>query len=138
MRTEYVEAVLALVELVPAGSVLAYGDVSELLGSGGPRQVGYVLSHYGSAVPWWRILRASGEAPPGLEGNALARYMEEGTPLRGDVQEYARTGTGRWRVDIRQARWTPSDADFDRIEAIAQRLDGRLHGLSVADDGMTG
>jgi alkylated DNA nucleotide flippase Atl1 len=138
MRTEYVEAVLALVELVPAGSVLAYGDVSELLGSGGPRQVGSVMSHYGSPVPWWRILRASGEAPPGLEGEALVHYLEEGTSLRGDVEEYARTGKGSWRVDLRQSRWSPSEADFDHIDAIARRLERRLHELSVADDGMTG
>jgi alkylated DNA nucleotide flippase Atl1 len=137
MRTEYVEAVLALVEMVPAGSVLAYGDVSELLGSGGPRQVGYVMSHHGSGVPWWRILRASGEAPPGLEGEALVRYLAEGTPLRGDVDEFLRTGQGRWRVDLRGARWAPSESDFDQIDAIARRLEVPLHELSVADDGMT-
>ena len=51
MRTEYVEAVLAVVELIPAGSAVAYGDVAELLGSGGPRQVGSVMSHYGSWCP---------------------------------------------------------------------------------------
>ncbi|MGX9900359.1 MGMT family protein [Arthrobacter sp. SA17] len=138
MRTEYVEAVIALVELVPAGSVLAYGDVSELLDSGGPRQVGAVMSHYGNPVPWWRILRASGEAPPGLEGKALRHYLEEQTPLRGDVEEYLKTGEGRWRVDIRAARWAPSGNDFDRIDDIARTLASRLHELSVADDGMSG
>jgi alkylated DNA nucleotide flippase Atl1 len=138
MRTEYIEAVIALVELVPAGSVLAYGDVSELLGSGGPRQVGAVMSHYGSPVPWWRILRASGEAPPGLEGKALRHYLAEGTPLRGDIEEYLRTGEGRWRVDLGAARWTPSDDDFERIDRIARLLESRLHELSVADDGMSG
>lgn len=138
MRTEYVEAVIALVELVPAGRVLAYGDVAELLGSGGPRQVGAVMSHYGNPVPWWRILRASGEAPPGLEAKALRHYLEERTPLRGDIEEYLRTGDGRWRVDLRSARWAPSDNDFDRIDEIARHLESRLHELSVADDGMSG
>ncbi|WP_309105952.1 MGMT family protein [Arthrobacter sp.] len=138
MRTEYVEAVIALVELVPAGSVLAYGDVSELLDSGGPRQVGAVMGQYGNPVPWWRVLRASGEAPSGLEGKALRHYLEERTPLRGDVEEYVKTGEGRWRVDIRAARWTPSESDFDLIDDIARRLAGRLHELSVADDGMSG
>jgi alkylated DNA nucleotide flippase Atl1 len=59
MRTEFVEAVLAVVELVPRGTAIAYGDVAELLGSGGPRQVGSVMSHHGAGVPWWRILKAS-------------------------------------------------------------------------------
>lgn len=137
MREEYVEAVLAVVGLIPAGSVLAYGDVAELLGSGGPRQVGSVLSHYGSSVPWWRVLRASGLAPDGHESEALSCYLREGTPLRGDYREYARTGEGRWRVDLAAARWEPSDADFDALDRIAERLEASLRKLSVPDDGMS-
>jgi alkylated DNA nucleotide flippase Atl1 len=137
MRIEYVEAVLALVELVPAGSAVAYGDVAELLGSGGPRQVGSVMSHYGSAVPWWRVLKASGQAPEGHEAEALRHYLQEGTPLRGDHLDYLRTGEGRWRVDLTAARWAPGEDGFDRIDAIAEHLERRLHRLSVADDGMS-
>lgn len=137
MRTEYVEAVLAVVELIPPGSAVAYGDVAELLGSGGPRQVGSVMSHYGSAVPWWRVLRASGLAPEGLEAEALKFYLREGTPLRGDFLRFARTGDGRWRVDLAAARWAPSDADFAALDAIAERLEASLRKLSVPDDGMS-
>lgn len=137
MRTEYVEAVLAVVELVPPGTAVAYGDVAELLGSGGPRQVGHVMSHYGSAVPWWRILKASGHAPEGHEAEAFRHYQEERTPLAGDHHEYLRTGEGRWRVDLGAARWAPGEDDFDRIDAIAELLERRLHRLSVADDGMS-
>ena len=137
MRTEYVEAVLELVALIPAGTAVAYGDVSELLGAGGPRQVGSVMSHYGSGVPWWRVLKASGEAPPGHEHDALAHYVLEGTPLLGRYTDFLRTGEGRWRVDLDSCRWAPTDADFDRIDAIAERLDRELHKLSVPDDEMT-
>jgi hypothetical protein len=137
MRTEYVEAVLALVELVPPGAVVAYGDVAELLGSGGARQVGSVMSHHGSAVPWWRVLRASGEAPPGLEAEALPFYIREGTPLLGRYVDFLRTGEGRWRVDIMAARWAPEDGDFDLIDSIAEGLERRLHKLSAPDDEMT-
>lgn len=141
MRTEYVEAVLELVALVPAGAAVAYGDVAELLGSGGPRQVGSVMSHYGSAVPWWRVLKASGDAPPGHEREALALYVVEGTPLQGSHAEYLRTGEGRWRVDLPAARWRPSEGEFDRIDSIAERLDAALHGelqkMSAPDDEMT-
>ena len=95
MRMEYVEAVLELAAMVPAGTALAYGDVAELLGAGGPRQVGSVLSHHGSSVPWWRILKANGDAPPGHEREALALYLAEGTPLLGSFADYQRTGEGR-------------------------------------------
>ena len=137
MRTEYVEAVLAVVELVPRAAAVAYGDVAELLGAGGPRQVGAVMSHYGSGVPWWRILRASGQAPEGHEAAALRHYLDEGTPLLGSHDEFLRTGEGRWRVNLAVARWSPTDAEFDQLDDIADRLERGLHKLSVADDEMS-
>jgi alkylated DNA nucleotide flippase Atl1 len=95
---DFAEAVLDIVDRIPAGKVLAYGDVAELLGQGGPRQVGSVMSRYGSSVTWWRVIRASGDAPEGLEDEALAQWRAEGTALvRGAL-------AGR-RVDMRRARW---------------------------------
>ncbi|KRE79845.1 MGMT family protein [Arthrobacter sp. Soil763] len=137
MRTEYVEAVLELAAMVPPGTAVAYGDVSELLGAGGPRQVGAVMSHHGSTVPWWRILKANGEAPPGHERDALARYLAEGTPLLGRYGDYQRTGEGRWRVDLVTARWAPTEPEFERIDALAERLERELHKLSVPNDEMS-
>lgn len=134
---EFVTAVLAVVDLVPSGSAVAYGDVAELLGSGGPRQVGSVMSHYGGTVPWWRVLKASGDAPPGHETEALRHYLEEGTPLHGAYQQFLLTGEGRWRVDLAMARWAPTERDFDLIDVISEQLERQLHKLSAADDGMS-
>ena len=95
---EFAEAVLSIVDRIPEGMVLAYGDVAEMLGRGGPRQVGAVMSRYGSSVTWWRVIRASGEVPDGLQDEALTHWREEGTALvRGAV-------AGR-RVDMKLARW---------------------------------
>lgn len=95
---DFAEAVLDIVDRIPHGKVLAYGDVAELLGQGGPRQVGAVMSRYGSSVTWWRVIRASGEVPDVLQDEALAHWREEGTALvRGAI-------AGR-RVDMRLARW---------------------------------
>jgi alkylated DNA nucleotide flippase Atl1 len=87
-------AVLDVVDLVPPGRVVAYGDVARVVGCG-PRRVGAVMARWGGAVAWWRVLRADGSPPPGHEREALRRYRDEGTPLRAD---------GR-RVDLRHARW---------------------------------
>ncbi|MFJ5860578.1 MGMT family protein [Pseudarthrobacter sp. NPDC092439] len=138
MRSDYVEAVLAVVDLVPAGSAVSYGDVAELLGCGGPRQVGAVMSHFGSTVPWWRVVTASGHAPAAHGARALQHYLEEGTALRGDYAGYLRTGEGNWRVDLAAARWAPSEADFRRIDAVIRDRPVPLPELSVADDGMSG
>jgi alkylated DNA nucleotide flippase Atl1 len=95
---EFAELVLEVVELIPPGRVMSYGDVAEYLGLGGPRQVGRVMSMGGGGVPWWRVIRADGSPPPGHERRALERYEAEGTPMRPD-------GT---RVDMRRARWDGS------------------------------
>lgn len=128
MRADFTEAVLELVALIPAGAVLAYGDVAELLGSGGPRQVGWVLSHHGAAVPWWRVLRASGEAPEGHEAAALDHYLDEGTPLRGNP------GRASWRVDLALARWQPDASAFRRIDSLVAGLRAAVGKLSEPDD----
>ncbi|MCM2411879.1 MGMT family protein [Streptomyces sp. RKAG290] len=99
---EYAERVLDTAELIPPGRVMTYGDVAEWLGDGGPRQVGRVMALYGSAVPWWRVVRADGALLPGHELRALNHYREENTPLR----EAARSADGHLpRLDMRRARW---------------------------------
>ena len=104
---EHAEAVLALARAIPAGQVATYGDLARLVGSGGPRQVGQVMSRYGSDVPWWRVLRASGRPSAGLEERALAHYRVEGTPLVGGLPDSAGMPRGDYRVDLRRARWSP-------------------------------
>ena len=92
---ELAAAVLDVVDLVPPGRVMTYGDVAEYVGGCGPRQVGAVMARYGSAVAWWRVLKADGSPPPGHEREALRHYAAEGTALR----------PGGRRVDLALARW---------------------------------
>jgi alkylated DNA nucleotide flippase Atl1 len=98
---DYVEQVLTAVESIPPGRACAYSDLAELVGRGGPRQVGQVMARYGAGVPWWRVVRADGRPARGLEEQALARLRAEGTPLRGD------------RVDLVRARFAFCGADLD-------------------------
>ncbi|GII66585.1 hypothetical protein Skr01_66700 [Sphaerisporangium krabiense] len=91
--TPFAERVLDVVERIPPGKVMSYGDIAEYLEEGGPRQVGRVMSTWGGGVPWWRVVHADGTAAPGHEAACLAHWKEEGTPLRGE------------RVHMRQAQW---------------------------------
>lgn len=91
--TPYAERVLDLVECIPPGKVMSYGDIAEFLAEGGPRQVGRVLSTWGGGVPWWRVVHADGTPAPGHERECAVRWRDETTPVRGD------------RVDMRHARW---------------------------------
>jgi alkylated DNA nucleotide flippase Atl1 len=98
--TEFAEQVLDLVARIPAGRVLAYGDVARMLGGGGPRQVGAALARFGAGVPWHRVIHADGTPPPGHEAQARARWREEGTPLTADGS----------RVRMHAARWAGPQA----------------------------
>ncbi|WP_017793290.1 MGMT family protein [Leucobacter salsicius] len=79
---EFVDTVLGVVRRIPAGRVMTYGDVALAIGSNAPRAVGRVLALYGHAVPWWRVVPASGLPPQGHARPALPHYLEEATPLR--------------------------------------------------------
>lgn len=94
----FAQAVLDIVDQIPPGKVLSYGDLAELLGQGGPRQVGSVMSRYGSSVPWWRVTRVSGQAPPDLQDEALAHWRAEETILVGGP-------VAGCRVDMTRAHW---------------------------------
>jgi methylated-DNA-protein-cysteine methyltransferase related protein len=87
--TPYARTVLDLVDRIPKGRVMTYGDVAEFLGTGTGRTVGTVMSRHGSEVPWWRVVRASGEP----HADALDRLAAEGCPVVGD------------RVDLDSCRW---------------------------------
>ena len=103
LPSAYAEAVLDLVERIPPGRAMAYGDVAAALQrGGGPRQVGTVMARYGSGVPWHRVVRADGTPAAGHEAEALRRHRREGTPL---------TASGT-RLDMRRARWTPDPDDL--------------------------
>jgi alkylated DNA nucleotide flippase Atl1 len=94
--------VLDVVDAIPPGHVMSYGDIAEYLGRGGPRQVGRVMATCGGAVPWWRVVHADGSPAPGHERAALTRYRAEGTPLRPAPDRKT------VRVSMRQARWVPA------------------------------
>lgn len=107
---DYDEAVLGLAGLIPPGKVLSYGDLAELLGSGGPRQVGKAMSRCGSGVCWWRVVRADGSLPADLQSRATELWAAEDTPQRSSG------------VSMKSARWQPGPAEHRLIDQLAARL----------------
>lgn len=99
--SQFVSHVLEIVDAIPPGRVMTYGDVAAVLGSRAARVVGQVMSHYGSDVAWWRVVRAGGLPPAEQEQRALSHYRAEGTPLRRSA------ASGTYRIDYAAARWSP-------------------------------
>jgi alkylated DNA nucleotide flippase Atl1 len=97
---DFVSRVLAVVDEIPAGRAMSYGDVAAAIGSRAARGVGQVMAYYGSDVPWWRVVRASGHPALNHESRALEYYRAESTPLKWSA-------SGGFRVDLLAARWMP-------------------------------
>ena len=95
-----VERVLRAVECIPAGRVVSYGDVAELVGTSA-RRVGAIMASAGSGVPWWRVVNAAGRLPGHLVAEASRRWAEEGTPVVDGrcVMPFARTDLMRWSAE---------------------------------------
>jgi alkylated DNA nucleotide flippase Atl1 len=81
VKDDYVELVLSAVERIPPGRVASYGDIAEVVGQGGPRQVGQVMALHGGAVAWWRVVRSDGRPARHHEEQALAQLTAESTPM---------------------------------------------------------
>jgi len=89
-------AVLDIVETIPAGCVMSYGDVAACTGLGSARFVGHVLARWGDGVPWQRVVMADGSCARHLALEQLALLRSERAPL----------AVGGGRVDMARARFT--------------------------------
>lgn len=106
---DFVDQVMEMVEAIPPGRVMTYGDIAIVLTaraeraglaeSYGPRMVGFVMSRFGGALPWWRVIRSTGHPPRCHQERAWPHYQEEQTPLIGSADSY--------RIDLRRARYEP-------------------------------
>jgi alkylated DNA nucleotide flippase Atl1 len=114
-RAEFVDQVMRMVQAIPPGRVMTYGDIAAVLTARaeragltevyGPRMVGFVLSRFGGTLPWWRVIRSTGHPPRFHQERALPFYRAEGTPLIGPNEAY--------RIDLRRARFDP---DWPELE----------------------
>ena len=91
---EFVDSVYDVVDTIPAGRVVTYGDIAEHLGQGGPRRVARVMAQCQGAVAWHRVIRSTGVPAEQVRARQLELLAAEGTPLLDGS-----------RVDLRRARW---------------------------------
>ena len=111
------QAVYQLVCLIPEGKVLGYGQVAGLIGSPrAARQVGFALGalpveraqpNATNAVPWWRVIRTSGQLA--LRGDQL-RPIEQEWLLKEEGVCVMNN-----RVDMSTYGWLPGIKGADRL-----------------------
>lgn len=79
---EFAAHVEAVIALVPAGTVVTYGEVAADAGfPGAARAVGNVLAG-SQGLPWWRVVTATGRLVPGMEQRHAQLLRAEGVPVR--------------------------------------------------------
>jgi alkylated DNA nucleotide flippase Atl1 len=102
------EVVLDVVRQIPAGSLASYGDVAQVVSHLDQpctaRQVARALAAFGSGVPWWRVVQASGTVAPDVLPEARTRLVNEGVVVNGR------------RVPLSALRWQPD------VTALRRRL----------------
>ena len=102
---EFRERVLALVERIPAGRVMTYGQLALLAGSAGnARQVGFIMHGLaGSELPWHRVINAQG---------AISTYkVGMGDTQRALLEAEGVTFDERGRCDLTRLQWWPDAVD---------------------------
>jgi alkylated DNA nucleotide flippase Atl1 len=76
------ERVLGVINAIPTGKVMTYGEVAWEAGSpGAARAVGGVMARCDDDVPWWRVVASNGRLVPGHERVHAERLRAEGVPV---------------------------------------------------------
>jgi len=77
----FTEAVLLVIDEIPAGVVTTYGEVAAEAGfPGAARAVGNLLRTT-PGLPWWRVIASTGRLVPGLEREHAQRLRAEGVSI---------------------------------------------------------
>jgi methylated-DNA-protein-cysteine methyltransferase-like protein len=105
--------VWAVIQQVPVGMVVTYGQVAALVGAPhgmdlaryrafGPRWVGGAISNCPPGVPWQRVINAKGKICLPGKGGLEQRALLEAEGVQFD---------DRGRVDLKRFGWDPSTAE---------------------------
>jgi len=104
-RSTLYEEIYAIIRLIPAGKVANYGQIAEIHGGCGARQVGYALNNLRNQdtideVPWQRVVNARGEIS--MHGAGAGSFIQREI-LAEEGIEFDMKG----RIDFSIYRWVP-------------------------------
>jgi methylated-DNA-protein-cysteine methyltransferase-like protein len=91
VRRPFVVAVAFVIRDLSRGEVVSYGEVARRAGfPGAARAVGNVLAN-SVGLPWWRVVRATGEPVLKNREEQIRRLRREGVSIRGNRVTIQRT-----------------------------------------------
>ena len=108
----YRERVYEIVQRIPTGRVMTYGQIAELLGEGyTPRTVGFVMhSADEETTPWHRVINSQGACST---GRVILPPDKQQRMLEAEGIEF----DARGRCNLGRYRWIPDEAQEEQGEA---------------------
>ncbi len=108
---KYRERVYEIVNEIPPGRVMTYGQIAEILGAGyTPRTVGFVMHGADTnKVPWQRVINSQGACSTGkmtMPINLQQKMLED----EGVVFNQ------KGRCDLKEYLWLPEGFEKDEVE----------------------
>ena len=106
--SDFRDQVYELVELIPKGKVMTYGQIAAMAGAAWAGwEVGQIAHRGPSELPWQRVVNKNGRLasgyPGGKEGHKKA-LENEGTVVNED-----------YRVNIEELLWNPAHKDQNSL-----------------------
>jgi methylated-DNA-protein-cysteine methyltransferase-like protein len=100
----YRERVFEIVRRIPAGRVMTYGQLAEILGEGyTPRTVGFVMHAADEeTTPWQRVINSQGACST---GRVILPPDKQQKMLEAEGVEF----DARGRCNLSRYRWTPEE-----------------------------
>lgn len=102
--TPFKNKVIEVVNLIPSGKVMSYGQVALYIGlPRAARQVGWTLREFGDnqSVPWWRVINKSGRIS--ISGN-----LNADRDLQKKLLESEGVEDQDYQVDMGKYRFVPT------------------------------
>lgn len=106
------QKVIDIVNLIPAGKVMSYGQIALLIGvPRAARQVGWTLAQIGheTNIPWWRVINHKGRIS--IDGNLHADRELQRKLLETDGIEVL-----DYQVDMEKYRFSPNEKQLKNLQ----------------------
>lgn len=110
--TDFQQAVLRVVRLIPPGKVVSYGQVAAYVGTPrAARQVGWVMRSMEGVpdYPWWRVLSNAGKIT--IKGNKF-----NDASLQRDLLEAEGIVLHDYELDMTQYRFRPAAGQLHSLQ----------------------
>ena len=90
----YLDEVRRIVNTVPPGQVITYGEIAALMGIS-PRRAGRLVGQLGDSSPWWRVVYRMGPRRPATTAPRPSLLAQKGHRCVDDRVDIGRTRTQR-------------------------------------------